>query len=170
MIRSWVLHHSKLEKNLFYNNWPSSRGLIGWELWSIIVWPWKWSDGGAISFSFSTPCDFPRNFNRNGCQKKKLSMFPWSLLLSTICSMKTLQWNHSLAISGSAWVLKISTSFLWSIKVHITTDHGKFLSGFYLGYLRGRSSPQNAQLPSPPPPQIKNIYIHIYIVIITLYK
>ena len=56
-----------------------------------------------------------------------------------------------------------------------STDHGKFLSGFYLGYLRARSFPppkKNAQVPPPPPPPKKKyiyIYIYIYIVIITVY-
>ena len=52
-----------------------------------------------------------------------------------------------------------------------STDHGKFLSGFYLGYLRARSFPppqkKNAQFP--PPSKKKYIYIYIYIVIITVY-
>ena len=49
-----------------------------------------------------------------------------------------------------------------------STDHGKFLSGFYLGYLRARSFPpqKNVQFP-PPPPQKK--YIYICIVVITVY-
>ena len=32
------------------------------------------------------------------------------------------------------------------------------LSGFYLGYLRGRGFPQNDQLPFPPPPKKKYCY------------
>ena len=50
-----------------------------------------------------------------------------------------------------------------------STDHGKFLSGFYLGYLRARSFPPQKKCPVSAPPPKKKIYIYIYIVIITVY-
>ena len=29
-------------------------------------WVWNWCDDGAICFSLSLECDFPRNFTENG--------------------------------------------------------------------------------------------------------
>ena len=68
--------------------------LVRW-LMESVVWltyrPWKWCDGGKISFSLSCARNFSRNFKGNGCQncqcycKKQIdNNFSKSLLLSTM--------------------------------------------------------------------------------------
>ena len=92
-------------------------------------------------------------------------MFPWSTLINHRNDVKMFNDNFAVkAVACNYWFHLSFEDFNVISMVDISTDHGKFLSGFYLGYLRGRSFPQkNAQLPSPPQKK------YIYIVIITAY-